>query len=109
MSELPEKLTHYYRSFSKPLLSISALAAAEQAAVLDGLACHEPLPFRLAHPDYLAERRRIERTMRDRFALKGGGIERENPHYFVLGAFSLWEADGSRKLEVPLASIPQSA
>ncbi len=105
MSDLPEILTHYYRSFSKPLLSISALPPGAHTAVLDRLARHEPLPYRLTHPDYLAERRRIERIMRDRFAAKGGRVERDNPHYFVLGTFSLWEADGSSKTEVPLASI----
>lgn len=106
MSELPEILTHYYRSFSKPLQSLSALPAGERPSVLEQLSRHEPLPFRLAHPDYLSERLRIERIMRDQFVGKGGRIEREHPHYFVLGVFSLWEADGSRKLEVTLASIP---
>jgi hypothetical protein len=74
--------------------------------VLAELARHEPLPFRLAHPEYLPERLRIESLMRSQFGAKGGRAELEHPHYFVLGTFALWEADGSRKVELPLASVP---
>ena len=62
--ELPSTLTHYYRGFSKPLLSLSALPPAKRPPVLADLARHEPLPFRLGHPDYMPERVRIESLMR---------------------------------------------
>ncbi|MGH8310862.1 MAG: hypothetical protein ACRETX_13840, partial [Steroidobacteraceae bacterium] len=107
--DLPQILTHYYRSFSKPLLSISALSVDERATVLAALQGHEPLPFRLAEPEYFPERQRIEKLMRTQFAAKGGRPRREQPHYFVLGTFSLWEADGSSKFEIPLASVPSDA
>lgn len=104
--ELPSTLTHYYRGFSKPLLSLTALHPSERRRVLEELARHEPLPFRLTHPDYLPERQRIEALMRSQFEAKGGRPELEHPHYFVVGAFSLWEADGSRKVELSLESVP---
>lgn len=104
---LGKVLTHYHRSFSKPLRSISALPADEQSAVLDALARHEPLPYRLTHHDYVSERHRIEAIMREQFTAKGGRIERDQPHYFVLGRFSLWEENGWSKVEVPLDSIPE--
>jgi hypothetical protein len=103
--EIPNALTHYYRSFSKPLLSLSALPPEELAPVLAELARNEPLPFRLSHPEYLPERLRIESLMRSQFEEKGGRAELEHPHYFVLGTFAPWEADGSRKVELSLASV----
>ena len=99
-------LTHYYRPFSRPLLSLSPLSDAELAKVLDQLAEHEPLPYRLTQPVYLPERRRIEQDMRTRFIEKGGCPQLLNPHYFVLGEFSLWETDGSSKMQIPVESVP---
>jgi hypothetical protein len=46
--------------------------------------------------------------MRQRFLEKGGQPERSHPHYFVLGAFSLWETDGSLKVQIPLSSVPDA-
>lgn len=106
---LPGILTHYYRPFSRPLLSLSALPEHELPAVLEQLARHEPLPYRLTHPSYLSERRRLERLMRQQFEAKGGRPERQLPHYFVLGEFSLWEADGSSRVQIPLAAVPARA
>jgi hypothetical protein len=98
-------LTHYYRPFSRPLLSLSRLSEADAARILRELARHEDLPYRLTEPAYLPERRRIEECMRTRFREKGGDPELRHPHYFVLGEFSLWERDGSRKVQIPLASV----
>lgn len=103
---LPELLTHYYRPFSRPLLSLSDLPEPELSRVLDQIAEHEPLPYRLTQPDYLPQRRRIEARMRTRFVEKGGRPDRQNPRYFVLGEFSLWESDRSSKVQIPLRSVP---
>ena len=99
-------LTHYYRPFSRPLLSLSRLSAAELTKVLDQLVEHEPLPYRLTQSGYLPQRRQIEQRMRARFIEKGGCPQILHPHYFILGEFSLWESDGSRKVEIPLQSVP---
>jgi hypothetical protein len=106
---IPDVLTHYYRPFSRPLLSLSALPEPDLAAVLAGLGRHEPLPYRLIHPEYMAERRRMESLMRDQFATKGGRPQREHPHYFVLGEFSLWEADASKRVQIALAAVAPDA
>jgi hypothetical protein len=103
--QVPEVLTHYYRPFSLPFLSLSPLSEPEASRVLSEIACFEPLPYRLTHPAYLSERRRIEGRMRQRFLEKGGRPERDDPHYLVLGEFSLWESDGSLKVRIPLSSV----
>jgi hypothetical protein len=103
---LPAVLTHYYRPFSRPFLSLSSLSEPEVSRVLATIARTEPLPYRLTHPDYLSERRRIEARMREMFCEKAGRPERDNPHYFVLGEFSLWETDASLKVELPLSAVP---
>lgn len=104
--QVPEVLTHYYRPFGRPFLSLSLLSDPEVSEVLAAIAGFEPLPYRLTHPTYLSERRRIEERMRQTFLAKGGRPERVNPHYFVLGEFSLWESDGSSKVQIPLSSVP---
>jgi hypothetical protein len=106
--QAPEVITHYYRPFSRPFLSLSPLSDPEVSGVLAVLARSEPLPYRLTHPAYLSERRRVEGRMRQRFLEKGGHPERGNPHYFVLGEFSLWEADGSLKVQIPLSFVPSA-
>ncbi len=103
---LPELLTHYYRPFSRPFLSLSDLPEPELSRVLDQIAEHEPLPYRLTQPDYLPLRRRIEARMRTRFVEKGGRPDRQHPRYFVLGEFSRWESDQSCKVQIPLRSVP---
>ena len=105
---LPELLTHYYRPFSRPLLSLSRLSDSEASHLVEQLSRHEPLPYRLTRPEYLPERRRIEARMRARWLEKGGRADCGHPHYYVLGEFSLWEEDGSRKLQLPLRSLPES-
>lgn len=99
-------LTHYYRPFTRPLLSLSPLSDTQLEEVLGQLATSEPLPYRLTQPAYLPERREIERRMRARFIEKGGDPQLLHPHYFVLGEFSLWESDGSRKVQIALESVP---
>ena len=107
MSAEPARvLTHYYRPGRRPLASLTALPEARVDGVLERLATSEPLPYRLTQVAYLPERRRIEARMRARFAEKGGAPDLLHPHYFVLGEFSLWESDGSRKLQLPVASVP---
>ncbi len=100
MARSLEKLTHYYRPFSRPLRSLSLVSEADLPKALVVLERFEPLPYRLTQPRYLPERRRIENEMCARFAEKGGVARRRHPHYFVLGEFSLWEDDDSCKIEL---------
>lgn len=104
-SDLPAFLTHYYRPFTRPFLSLSELSDPEVAALLAALVQQEPLPYRLTQVAYLPERRRIEARLRARFVEKGGRPERLHPHYLVLGSFSLWEQDDHERVRVPLASV----
>jgi len=104
---ISEVLTHYYRPFSEPLLSLSELSEDRRSIVLAGVAEHEPLPLRLTRPDYFEKRRWLEEAMRTRFLEKGGRPIRAHPHYFVLGEFSHWETDGSKKVQIPLSGVPE--
>jgi hypothetical protein len=101
-----ETLTHYFGPSSEPLLSISGLTQPQRAPILERLAAHESLPLRLTRPDYFAKRTLVEQELRSRFISKGGTPERSHPNYFVLGTFSLWESDGSHKVQIPLSSVP---
>ena len=106
--QAPDVLTHYYRPHARPFLSLSSLSDPEVSEVLAASARSEPLAFRLTHPGYLSERRTLEARMRHRFLEKGGQPERDHPHYFVLGEFSLWESDGSLKVQIPLSCVPDA-
>jgi hypothetical protein len=101
-STLPNHLTHYYRE--TPLQTLCDLSDAEAAQVLNELGERRELDYRLTRPEYLPRRREIEATMRQAFIAKGGRPYRRNPHYFVVGHFSLYEDDaGWRALRVPIA------
>jgi hypothetical protein len=97
---LPEVLTHYYRPFSRPFLSLSPLPDAEVSGVLAALARFEPLPDRLTHPAYLSERRRIEERMRQRFLEKGGRWRR----FDVYVEAQLW-SDAIGRAFLPAAGL----
>lgn len=77
--------------------------------VIAELECHEPLPFRLSErirPGYLEKRRAIEGVMHEAFVARGGRPETTCPYYFVVGRFPTWEEDGSLKVELPVACVP---
>jgi hypothetical protein len=106
--DLPERLrvlTHCHRPFAPPLQSLSGVPATELQRVLADLLRHEALPYRLTQPGYLPERRMIEARMHGRFIEKGGQPQTQQPHYFVLGSFSLWEEDGSLQLKLPIDRV----
>jgi hypothetical protein len=46
--------------------------------------------------------------MRAQFIEKGGCPQLDQPHYFVLGEFRLWEKDDSEKLRMALHTIPSA-
>jgi hypothetical protein len=99
---IPDFLTHYYKRTSRPFRTLSDLSVEEVEAVIGRLQESGPLPFRLTQQQYMIKRRNIERIMRRAFVQKGGRPRRENPHYMVLGSFSLWETSEFEAVRIPL-------
>jgi hypothetical protein len=101
---LPDTLTHYYRR--EPFRSLSELSDNEVADVLAQLEGYGPLEYRLTRSEYLPKRRAIESQMRAAFIAKGGRPVRADPHYFILGTFSLYEDDADmQSVAVSLADV----
>jgi hypothetical protein len=104
LDELPSLLTHYYRR--EPFRSLSELDDNEVAAVLAQLEGSGPLEYRLTRSEYLPKRRAIESRMREAFVAKGGAPVRTEPHYFMLGTFSLYEEDDTmRSVSIALEDV----
>jgi hypothetical protein len=103
---IPEFLTHYYARTSRPFRTLSDLSAGEVEAVIGQLREIGSLPFRLTQQQYMVKRTNIERIMRRAFVQKGGFPTRENPHYMVLGTFSLWESPDFEAVRIPLGQFP---
>jgi hypothetical protein len=105
---LPDFLTHYYKD--RPFRTLSDLPSVEVAPVLERIAAAGDIEFRLTREEYLPRRRDIEAVMRTQFAGLGGKPTRANPHYAILGTFSLYEDDPYYRSEtLPLASLPTEA
>jgi hypothetical protein len=106
--DLPSTLTHYYRD--EPLHTLSDLNDAGAIAVIKTIANDRELEYRLTREEYLPRRLEIEALMRAAFIAKGGRPKREHPHYFILGAFSLYEQDAAmHALRIPLDALPSDA
>ena len=79
------KLYHYYEKSIGPFRSISDLSDKEADLVLQRIREEKPEAFISKRPeDYVAKRRRFEGILKEEFLKKGGLIERETPHYFVV-------------------------
>jgi len=91
------KLYHYFEKSIGPLRSISDLSDEEAESVLRRIKAEKPDAFISKRPeDYVAKRRRFEGILREEFLKKGGVIERDTPHYFVVEAcpfFEKWYED----------------
>jgi hypothetical protein len=86
------KLYHYYEKSVGPFHSISDLPDDEANRLLDRIRKEKPEAFISKRPeDYVAKRRHFEGILREEFLKKGGLIERETPHYFVVEAVPFFE------------------
>ena len=86
------KLYHYYEKSIGPFRSISDLSDKEADLVLQRIREEKPEAFISKRPeDYVAKRRRFEGILKEEFLKKGGLIERETPHYFVVEACPFFE------------------
>jgi hypothetical protein len=77
---------HYYDKRSGPFRSLSSLPLLEAKALFETIQLQRPRS-QCAQRDaaYVEHRRNCERILRTAFAQKGGRIERESPHYLVVG------------------------
>ncbi len=82
----PDFITHYYLKGTQPFRSLSALDENEAIEIMRSLFDETVFGARFRDPgEYLRNRRRSERWVRDEFILKGGKPALDYPIYFVLG------------------------
>lgn len=110
---VPAFATHYFVTGRQPFLNLSDLGAHELEAVLDQLNEERDAgrSHRVFGSKYMELRRRTEAKMRRLFVDRGGHVERDSPHYFVLGE-SAWFAALSPSMQsvrVDLVDLPSQS
>ena len=79
-------LYHYYDKKIGPFKNLSDLSIEEANRVLLTIKSEKPETMCAKRQDgYIADRRYFEKILRNEFMKKGGKIEREIPHYLVVG------------------------
>ena len=79
-------LYHYYDSSHAPFLNLSDLPREMAEDILDKIKRINPeSQAAKRHSEYVADRLRYEKVMREKFAEIGGIIKRNAPHYMVVG------------------------
>lgn len=110
---LVEVITHYYKEGSVPFRSLSALTDAEALEIMNALADDSPLFARFKEPSqYLFQRKRIEKRLREQFVARGGRPVDLYPLYAVLGTSHWIEVNSSniavKKLELPISIFKET-
>ena len=83
-------LYHYFDKKTGPFRNLSDLSEEEANKVLQTIKSEKPESMCAKRQDsYVADRRRFEDILRTEFRKKGGRIERDVPHYLVVGE-CLW-------------------
>ena len=104
-ASIPTQLTHYYKG-DAPFRSISAgIDELRLTDILGGLTEENTLAFALA------ERRRVEALLAERFRAKGGRPALDHPAYFVVGRSSWFERHEPevKRCTVPLDRVDPAA
>jgi hypothetical protein len=110
-SLIPDFLSHYYEAAQGPFRSLSIHGPEEAERILDEIRRAGKTFASQRQEDYLAIRRELEQTIRDRFMAKGGQPRRATPHYMIVGAcpwVKTWYVEG-REVRVPLAAFDPEA
>lgn len=99
------ELYHYYDITVGPFVSLSDVSVAEAKAILSSIKANKPnAQSAQRHDKYVEYRHNCENIIRTEFQKKGGLIQRETPHYMVVGHspwLSTWYEDGAY-LKIPL-------
>lgn len=79
-------LYHYYDKRSGPFKSLTGISAEQAKSLLEEIKAERPESMcALRNPDYIDKRLRCESIIRKEFLAKGGIVEKDSPHYMVLG------------------------
>ena len=82
----PDNITHYFRRGTPPFRSLSTLSDNKAVDIMNSLCDESLFGSRFKNPvQYLQNRRRSEKWVREEFILKGGQPILDYPIYFVLG------------------------
>lgn len=113
MTELPEKLLHFYMNPLGPFRSISELADGDvdMDAVFDAMSRNDTwragrFTTETRHK-YMLDRARIEKRLRDDFCAMGGQPTRLHPFYAMLGFPNVFDLfPEAMRIEIPVKSVP---
>jgi hypothetical protein len=112
-TEIPDYVTHYYRSIRPPFLNLSDLPEESIDDIIGQLANEHAggASSRLFGRRYMELRRLTEERLRRLFVEGGGRPTRDAPHYFVLGSSRWYEglANDMASLTLDLSDLPKSA
>lgn len=79
-------LYHYYDKRSGPFKSLTGISAEQAKSLLEEIKAERSESMcALRNPDYIDKRLRCESIIRKEFLAKGGIVEKDSPHYMVLG------------------------
>ena len=79
-------LYHYFDKKTGPFQNLSDLSEEEANHILSSIKENKPNTMCAKRQDsYISDRRRFEGILREEFITKGGIIERDVPHYLVVG------------------------
>lgn len=101
-------LYHYYDSSRAPFLNLSDLPREMAEDILDKIKRINPeSQAAKRHSEYVADRLRYKKVMREKFAEIGGIIKRNAPHYMVVGEcewLSSW-FENSAFIKIPVSEF----
>lgn len=101
-------LCHYYDAKTGPFRNLSDLEDGQAKRILEEIRRNKPETMCAKRQDsYMADRRRFEAILRDAFLKKGGRIERNSPHYLVVGQcpwLENWYED-CRRIEIDTKNL----
>lgn len=104
---VPSTLSHYYESAIGPFRSLTRLSPTEAAGILRSLKERGDVFASQRQSDYLAIRRELEATVRQKFIAKGGNPSLQQPHYMIVGTcdwLKRWYREG-REIRIPLTEF----
>lgn len=107
----PAYLTHYHLPDKQPFLSLSAVEEPQLTSIITELnGRHERKELRRFFAAwYVHKRKETELHLRNEFIKKGGTVNKDWPHYLVLGVSTILKSSHSdmREVTIPLSEIDE--
>ena len=101
-------LYHYYDRKTGPFKNLSDISIDEAEKILQKIKEEKPASFAAQRQaSYMQDRLRFEKILKDEFLKKGGLIERNAPHYLVVGKCMFLESwyEDCDFIEIPIEKL----